>query len=182
MMTPDQLRLLVDYDPDTGHMLWKPRGSRRWNSNFAGKPAFANPSKDGYLTGRLLGRNYKSHRVAWAISTGEWPSGLIDHINGVRADNRLDNLRVVDDAGNAQNQARRSNNTSGEQCISWFARDSKWWVKITKDRKQIHIGFFDKLADAIIARDAAYKVAGFHKNHGKRSAILPPPPSPGEEQ
>jgi hypothetical protein len=167
-MTPQELSTLINYDLSTGAMTWKPRHSKRWNTNFSGKPALANKSRDGYLTGRLLGKNYKAHRVAWAIFHGVWPDGFIDHINGDPADNRISNLRIVDAVGNAQNQRTRSTNTSGEQGISWFPRDGKWWVKITKERRQIHIGYFDEMRDAIIARDAAYKAAGFHKNHGRR--------------
>lgn len=143
------------------------RGNPRFNTRFAGKPAIANAS-DGYLIGRIGSVNHKAHRVAWAIHFGEWPNGMIDHINGNRSDNRISNLRVVDATGNSQNQGLRSTNTSGEQGISWFARDRKWWVKITRQRQQIHVGFFDDFRDAVIARDAAYKVAGFHKNHGRK--------------
>lgn len=167
-MTPEKLRELIEYDPLTGSMKWKPRESKRWNSNFAGKPALSNLSYEGYLTGRMLGKNYKGHRVAWAIHYGEWPSGLIDHINGNPSDNRIINLRVVTAAENVQNLKISKRNTSGEQGISWFARDGKWWVKIQKDRRAIHIGFYDEMRDAIIARDAAYRAAGFHRNHGKR--------------
>jgi hypothetical protein len=167
MLTPSEISTLIAYNSATGEMTWKPRASKRWNTAHAGKPAFANLS-DGYLTGRALGVNYKAHRVAWAIHHGEWPIGMIDHINGNPTDNHIENLRVVSPAGNAQNQRVRSNNTSGEQGITWFPRDSKWWVKLTKERRVIHIGYYENMRDAVIARDAAYKAAGFHKNHGRR--------------
>ena len=166
-MTPQELAEIIDYDALTGKMTWKARGSRSFDNKLAGKPALAQPS-GGYQIGRIGGQNLKAHRVAWAIHYGEWPGGMIDHINGDRSDNRISNLRVVDALGNAQNQSVKTTNTSGEPCISWFARDSKWWVKITRNGRAIHIGFFDEMRDAVIARDAAYRAAGFHKNHGRR--------------
>jgi hypothetical protein len=167
MMTPVELRQLVDYDPDLGTLTWKPRdGNACFNSKLAGKPAFAQPS-DGYLIGRLGGKNYKSHRVAWAIFHGTWPDGQIDHINGDRSDNRIANLRCVANAVNSKNQKKRSTNKSGEPCVNWFARDQKWWVKITADGHQKHIGYFDTIRDAVSARNAAWKEHGFHENHGR---------------
>lgn len=168
-MTPGNLRDLIDYDPNSGLLVWKARASKWWNDKFEGKPAVANSTPEGYLTGWVRSRHYKAHRVAWAIFHGEWPKGLIDHIDGDPSNNRIANLRVVDDRANCQNQGLRSNNRSGEQGISWFARDGKWWVKITVAGRPIHVGYFDEMRDAIIARNAAYKVAGFHKNHGQRA-------------
>lgn len=167
-MNPADLKDFIEYDPETGALTWKPReGNNRFNAKLAGKPAISQLS-GGYLIGRFRGVNLKAHRVAWAIHYGEWPNGWIDHVNGNPSDNRISNLRIVDPVGNAQNQRLKSSNKSGEQCISWFERDAKWMVKITKNRQQIHIGYFDDLRDAVIARDAAYKAAGFHKNHGRR--------------
>lgn len=107
-MTPFELRQLVEYDPETGFLTWKPRdGNARFNSKLAGKPALAQPSK-GYRTGRIKGKNYKAHRAAWAVTHGEWPQGQIDHINGDRSDNRLSNLRAVSQSENGKNQKTRS--------------------------------------------------------------------------
>lgn len=165
-MTPEEMRELVSYDPETGSMIWLPRKSKRWNTNFAGKPAFGNLS-NGYLTGRTLGKNYKAHRIAWALFYGEWPSGMIDHINGNRNDNRISNLRVVDAIGNARNMRKRASNTSGYTGVTWFARDKKWWAKIIVNRRCIHIGYFTEILDAVAARAKACKEYGYHENHGK---------------
>ena len=166
-MTPFELRKLIEYDPDTGLLKWKPReNNASFNSKHAGKPAFAQLS-DGYLTGRLGGKNFKAHRIAWAVNQGEWPLGQIDHINGIRSDNRLSNLRVVSNSENGKNQKSRSSNRSGEPCVNWFARDQKWWVKITANGHQKHIGYFDRLEEAVSARNAAWKEHGFHENHGR---------------
>jgi hypothetical protein len=163
MITPERLHDLLRFDPETGRFEWKVprRGVKRGS-----QPGTLRP--DGYLQINLDGRVYKTHRLAWLAHYGEWPSGFIDHINGDPTDNRIANLRSVSPAGNAQNQKLRCTNTSGEQGITWFARDNKWWVKLTKERRVIHIGYFDDMRDAVIARDAAYKAAGFHKNHGRR--------------
>lgn len=166
MKTPNELRSLVEYDPNTGALTWKPRSSQRFNTNSAGLPAFANISRDGYFTGRMLGVNYKAHRVAWALFYGTWPDGQVDHINGDRKDNRIANLRSVTNAENARNQRLRKANTSGHSGIYWFARDCKWWVKIVVHGKAQHVGYFDNLEEAIVARDEAYKHWGFHENHG----------------
>jgi len=166
-MTPSDLRRLVEYDKDTGLLTWRPRdGNNRFNAKLSGKPAFSQVS-GGYLIGRLNGVNLKAHRVAWAIHYGEWPPNQIDHINGIRSDNRLVNLRSVVNSENGKNQKTRSTNKSGEPCISWFGRDAKWWVKITVDGKTKHIGYFDTIDAAIAARDSAWKENGFHENHGR---------------
>lgn len=60
-------------------------------------------SKDGYMNMKIGSRNYRQHRVIWLIKTGEWPKFSIDHINGIRDDNRWENLRDVTNAVNAQN-------------------------------------------------------------------------------
>lgn len=166
-MSPSELRRLVKYDPETGALTWIERdGNARFNSKLAGRPAFAQMS-GGYLTGRINGKNYKAHRIAWAVAYGEWPKGQIDHINGDRSDNCLVNLRSVSNSENGKNQKARSTNRSGEPCVNWFARDQKWWVKITVDGHQKHIGYFNTIEEAVAARNSAWKEHGFHENHGR---------------
>ena len=116
------LRKLLTYDPETGIFVWNPRGpsdfigsaghgaawkAANWNAQRAGKRAFSLRA-DGYLAAHFLGAMYRAHRIAWAMHYGEEPSGKIDHINGDRTDNRIVNLRVVSDTGNARNMARSS--------------------------------------------------------------------------
>ena len=166
-MNADHLNECVEYNPGTGELKWRPRSCKSFNTKHAGRPAFNQTDDQGYKVGRMGKVNYKAHRVAWAIHHGEWPNGLIDHVNGNRSDNRLVNLRVVDDAANARNSARPKNNTSGATGVYWFKRDRKWWVKVGFNKKAHHIGYFENLGDAIAARNAAYKEFGFHENHGR---------------
>ena len=110
-LTQGTLRELVDYDPQTGTFTWRWRERHwftsdriwhSWNAKHAGKPAFTTIASDGYVAGRLLGRTYHVHRLAWFHVHGTWPAIDIDHRNRVRSDNRLDNLRL---ATRSQNKA-----------------------------------------------------------------------------
>lgn len=77
------------------------------------------------------------------------PKGvLIDHINGNKLDNRRQNLRLVDDVGNAQNQRKLDRNTSGYRGVSWSKAQSKWQAYAHKERKLIHLGYFEDLHEA----------------------------------
>jgi hypothetical protein len=173
---PDFLRKLLDYDPETGILLWKIRtpeivGSeserRRWNARHAGKPAVTYSDKKGYCRGHIGGQMLYAHRIAWAITYGYWPPGFIDHINGDRADNRISNLRVVDKAGNMRNQRPRPGSISGVHGVIWNRKHSRWYARISVDAKPIHLGSFENKEDAIAARKAAETKYGYHPNHGR---------------
>ena len=134
-MTADELRNLLTYDPATGHFTWKQRAAKCIQiGDTAG-----NTNKTGYVTIGLCKKVYKAHRLAWLYMHGSWPAGLIDHINGVKSDNRLFNLRVVDETGNSEN-VRRPNkrNKSGFMGVIWF--QNKWRANITINRKTKWLG------------------------------------------
>ena len=136
--TPDTeiLHSLMRYDPETGLLYWKARTSEhfqngghlaahnvaKWNGKHAGKEAFTATKGDGYKHGALFGQNYSAHRIIWKMVHGE-DADRIDHINGVRADNRLLNLRSVSTAISASARiccsARRSATSS--TCRAWPA-------------------------------------------------------------
>lgn len=167
-ITPERLRELLDYNPETGELRWKPRPAtmfkaehwqRTWNTRQAGRPAFTVGDK-GYRRGMIFRRMYLAHVVAWAISTGKWPDGQIDHINGVRDDNRLANLREVTRSENCRNGKRRSSNTSG---VNGVARHGDRWRAYI----MVHLGIFDTLEEAAAARKDAESRLGYHPNHGR---------------
>ncbi len=96
--------------------------------------------KDKYLIVRYNKRQLMAHRVAWYLYYKEWPKGQIDHINGVRDDNRLSNLRVVTQRQNQQNRAtHRKGRLSG---TTYLKKIKKWVAQIQIDGKQKHIGCF----------------------------------------
>ena len=106
------------------------------------------------------------HRMV-AIYSGFSVSGKsIDHINGNRSDNRIENLRVVNKIENSRNQRPKPSNVSGFTGVSWDKVNNKWRATIKVKYKQINIGRFSELSDAIDARKSANLKYGFHENHG----------------
>ena len=87
-------------------------------------------------------KNYYAHRVCWYLHYGSFPTKQIDHINGVRHDNRICNLREAPDGENKQNLPKRNDNTSGYTGVCWSKRDKKFEVRIYVNNKKIHLGYF----------------------------------------
>ncbi|MBT9571084.1 MAG: HNH endonuclease [Pseudomonas umsongensis] len=123
---------------------------------------------DGYREIRLLGGYYREHRVIYEILNGEIPDGmLIDHVNGIRTDNRIENLRLVDTLGNTRNNAKSAKNKTGHVGVSWCKAVGKWRAQIGVNNRQVWIGSFDDFDQAVAARKAAELAHGFHVNHGR---------------
>lgn len=181
--TPHELRQLLTYNPETGDLIWRARtpemflrgtpeaACKMWNKKFSGKPAFTYVGLDGYLHGTIKPWRLPAHRVAWAIFHDAWPMGQIDHINGVRTDNRLANLRDVTVTENNRNCALRKTNRSGVTGVHFNRFCGKWTAQIRIDGKARHLGLFDSLQDAASARKSAEALIGFHPNHGRPAMI-----------
>lgn len=146
---------LVDtfhYDSDTGVFTYKvTRGSRAVKGSRAG--TFNNTGYRLIKIGKYL---YLEHRLAWFYAFKEWPLDLLDHINRVRDDNRLDNLREVSESCNLQNMGLSKRNSSGTKGISM--QSGKWCARIMVDYKEVHLGRFNNKDEAIEAYDS-YKKA-----------------------
>lgn len=179
-LTPELLRQLISYDPETGVLLWKERdvsffrdtegrsaahACANWNSRYAGTPALNSPALAGYREGDVFKVRIQAQRAAWMIHHGETPD-TIDHINGDRSDNRLMNIRNGTQTDNMRNIKRNRLNTSGQMGVAWDRSKGKWMAYI-RAGKRIHLGRYDRIEDAIIARKAAEKRFGFHENHGR---------------
>jgi hypothetical protein len=167
------IRERLDYDPATGDILWRrcPKMPVQWNGRWAGK--VAGTVSAGYRAICIDRVKHQSHRLAWLIVSGEWPTDQLDHINGDRSDNRFSNLREVCDAENRRNQARPSDNTSGHIGVYWHKRCGKWAAQIKVGPNRIHLGLFSDIADASVARKAAEFAHGFHPNHGRGPIAFP---------
>ena len=180
--TPDDLRALLRYEPETGDLYWLERGAewfadgkdsaerraKRWNARFSGQRALYSASAShGYYDGAVLGIGVLAHRVAFAIAHGRWPVG-VDHIDGDRRNNRLVNLREADQAENMRNMKRRSDNKSGVAGI-WPLRRGGWRARIKRSGIITDLGVFPTKEAAAEARAAAAQRLGFHPNHGRQA-------------
>lgn len=162
MICADELREILTYDNMTGVFTRRVMAGHIKAGSIAG-----NPDKDGYLRVCLKGGYYKCHRLAWLYMYGEWPDGEVDHINGIRTDNRVSNLRVVSRKENMKNAACPKTNTSGFIGVTWDKSRSKWAAKIMVDQKCLNLGRFDSIDEAISARQEAELKYAFHQNHGR---------------
>lgn len=147
-LTVHRLRELLSYDPETGHLKWLKRTSHRINiGDVAGAPI-----GNGYIMlGADKNRIY-AHRAAWALHTGSWPNGHIDHINGDRQDNRISNLRDVTRSVNIHNQHRKKISSTGKRNV--LARSGKFVARCQIDGKYYWIGTYPtpEKAASVVAR------------------------------
>lgn len=176
MITQELVKELLHYDPETGIFTHRVRDRkhfssdgmhRHWNDRFSGENAANIKSESGYCFISIFNKSYRAHRVAWLYVNGHLPSNQIDHINGVRSDNRISNLRCVTNADNGKNQKRRSTNTSGVTGVWKSKQKGKYVAEILVNGKKHHLGTFDLLEDAARARKEAERKFGFHENHGR---------------
>jgi hypothetical protein len=145
-ITPEILREVFDYNPDTGIL-------RRRKNGKAVAGSVVSPW--GHLVVRVLGRNMLIHRVAFAIVNGRFPSKCIDHINGDSSDNRIENLREASVSENGRNTLGKRNSTTGILGVSWSRALKKYQAQIGINSKNIHLGFFGSKEEASAARIAA---------------------------
>lgn len=170
------LRQLIRCEPETGKLFWLFRDkswfaresyATRWNSVYAGKEAFTSLGADGYRVGAVLAKPLLAHRVIWGVVTGMWPKGQIDHINGDRLDNRIENLRDIPAAENSRNRKSQHNSVTGVSGVTWHPRDEIWQARIGVNGKRRHLGYFTSFEDAVGARKDAEREFLYHANHSR---------------
>lgn len=160
----------VNCNPEAGSLRWKYRSEMRpqWNRKHAGKEC-GSVDLDGYRRLKFsyqdVKYNLSTHRLIWFIVTGEIPD-QIDHINHDRSDNRIANLRAVNNAENAKNKSKYKRNTSGFTGVSWHKCSKKWCAQPILNGTKHHLGLFIHLADAAAAVKKFQHENGFHPNHG----------------
>lgn len=150
----DRLREVLNYDPETGIFTW--RITRRSVAQ-AGRIAGCLHS-GGSIYLRVDGKALQAHRVAWAMQTGAWPKDEIDHINRVRNDNRLVNLREATRAQNLHNRGASKCNTSGFKGVFMcresgrfraqvrFSGNKKWSARF-KTKEEAYAAYCEKAAE-----------------------------------
>lgn len=172
--SPEVLRQLLRYEPDTGKLFWKERPesmfaskgiARAWNDRHAEREA-GSDNGAGYLCISLGRLSVRVHRVAWAMTYNEWPSNHIDHVNHNRRDNRIANLRDVTQSENNKNRPPQKNNKTGFVGVGLHRKSGKWIGRINTAHGKLHLGLFDCLGAAIKARREAEKQHGYSAGHG----------------
>ena len=149
-MNTNHLKSLLSYEPETGLIRWIAKGKGRIKKKEAGTLLYS-----GYM-GICIGvKRWQSHRIAWALYHGEWPKDQIDHINGVKTDNRICNLREATNSQNGKNLGLSKANKSGVKGVAYEKFTNRWKATIRVNGKSISIGRFDNIEDAKIARQLA---------------------------
>lgn len=167
MLTQQELKRLLDYDPETGRLIWLVSTSNRVKAGHeAGSVRLARTGKRYRLVG-IRGVHIQAHRLIWLWMTGEFPNNQIDHIDGNGINNKWQNLRAVTKIENSRNVRRRINNKSGVTGVVWCSFKKRWRAVIWIDKKQKYLGTYDSLEEAAEVRKEASKRYGFHENHGQ---------------
>lgn len=173
-VTAEIVRELLDYNPETGEFVWKFR-DRKWfdsdkgwkivNNRNAGKITGSIDISLGYVRINIFRKPYLAHRLAWLYVYGEWPQNHIDHINQIKDDNRIENLRAATQSQNGMNRSSYNGTTSQYKGVSWHKHANKWVVQIRIDVKQKHLGYFTSEEDAARTYDrAALELFGKYAN------------------
>ena len=155
----------VEYRQETGEFFRRTSG--HGHVGGAGSRMCRKPMRDGYYRLVVRGRTYLAHRAAWIIAKGLIPPGMqVDHIDHDRGNNRLENLRLVDERGNKMNSSLRRDNSSGVTGVTWSERSQRWVASISLHGKTIVLGKFTDKQTAAMVRAQANENEGFHPNHG----------------
>jgi len=181
MLDYEKAKRTFRYEPETGRLFWAEErpvedfstvhGWRIWSGKHAGNEITCKHNggylKLGVTTKKGVRKEYLAHRVIWLLTTGAWPDNEIDHINGLRADNRIANLRAVTCDENAKNAKRRNDNLSGVVGVQRCKKSKKWVVRIKAENRNLYVGSYTLKSDAIAARKEADIKYGYHIGHGK---------------
>lgn len=138
MITQEEVKKMLHYDPDSGLFTWLIASARYARTGKRAGCVIGN----GYIRIKIRGAEYKAHRLAWLYVYGLFPAMEIDHINGARADNRLANLRLATRSQNAINSGAKPSNTSGFKGCHWNKKDKKWCVQGSSNGKRYSLGRF----------------------------------------
>ena len=141
-LSKEEIEKHLDYKD--GKLFWKE--SRCCNKIKKGSEA-GTMTVSGYRTVSINGKQTRSHRLIYILHFGHAPE-IIDHINGDKLDNRIENLRPANDMTNQFNSKLSTKNTSGVKGVVWCKDRNKWKVQIQKNKKTHFFGYFDDINDA----------------------------------
>tara|TARA_R110000868_G_C10667726_1_gene746321 strand:+ start:213 stop:728 length:516 start_codon:yes stop_codon:yes gene_type:complete len=140
-LTKEEVTKVISYNPETGEFMRLVGTGKGAKKGTITKGSI--DKSNGYLCLSVCGVQFYSHRLAWFLTYGNWPTQTIDHINRDRADNRISNLRDVSYSDNNLNMGIRSSNTSDCQGVSWHGKGKKWLAQIKRYGKYYYLGLFE---------------------------------------
>lgn len=157
-LTHEVVRALFDYDPETGALTRKVgRGTRfKVGSTVGGKCRI-----HGYMMMRFGQRAYRVHRVIWLWWYGYWPEHDIDHVNRVRHDNRLRNLRHVTRECNNRNSCLSRKNVSGVKGVSYDKSVGYYKIRVSINNTPCFVGCSKDFSESVLMRFAAEQCLGY---------------------
>ena len=137
-LTTEQIKEYLEYFPETGKIIWKKtKNNRALKGTEAGCL-----EKSGYIRLRFNNKLFSAHRIAWFLYTGSFPTFHLDHINGIRNDNRISNLREATTYQNSQNRR----NLKG---YTWMPNRKKpWHAQLKNNGKMICLGYYETEEEA----------------------------------
>lgn len=151
-MTQERLKEVFDYVESTGSLVWRVRTG---GTSVPGRQAGTFDER-GYIRIGVDGGIYRAHRLIWMYVHGVWPSGEIDHLDGDKSNNRLENLRDVTRSINQQNLRNpHKRGGSGSLGVSEHRETGKWRSRIWVDGKNKSLGLYKSKDEA----HAAYVTA-----------------------
>ena len=140
-----QVMLKEYFDYQDGKLIWKQGNSRVKVGRTAGSI-----SGKGYINIKFKQKTYQAHRLIYLYHYGYLPE-VLDHINGVKTDNRIENLRKATASQNQHNRVLNANNTSGYKGVTFNKLRNKWQAKVKTNNVYKHLGLFEDIEDAAMA-------------------------------
>lgn len=160
----NKLREVLEYDKNTGIFTWKKdiyRGKQTCKNILVAKGDRAGClDRDGYRYIKYNYKKYSEHRLAYMFTYDKIPT-FVDHIDGNKQNNKIDNLRECSRVQNGQNRSKMANNTTGYKGVHYDKRYNKYAAQIRNNKRLEWLGYYENSEDAAKAyNNRAVKIFG----------------------
>ena len=154
MVTQDRIKELFLVDDDF-NLVWRKNQGHVKAGSLAGQVH----SKNGYLYVGVDGKKHRAHRLIWVLYNGDCiaKTDIIDHIDGNKLNNNIGNLRLATRSQNMHNRSHQKNNKLGVKNVRWHKKSGTYQVRVNKNNRSYHIGYYKNLGDADEAAKKARK-------------------------